>query len=149
MRHDAQEDADDMVRNFQEEILDQLIDSGEASDDVNNDYPDGDAYHHENHVDRAYSLVEAAELLDELSEYEETDSGLWEGLAPRDAIAAQAAYTFGAAVTSLWSDRIREINQDDEIQDILESYHAIEDPTDDQTADARSRLETRISEILS
>jgi hypothetical protein len=149
MRSDAQEAADDMVRNFQGEILDQLLESGKASDDVNNDYPDGDAYHHETHVDRDYSLTEAAELLDELAEYEETDSGLWEGLAPREAISAQAAYTFGQAVWCLWSDRIKEINDDDAIQEILESHNAIENPTEEQTQAARSQLDARISEILS
>lgn len=59
--------------------VEQLVESGEASDDLLNDYPNGDSYHHESHVDRSYSVTEAAEILDAYSDYEETDSGLWEG----------------------------------------------------------------------
>ncbi len=40
---DAADDAAETVRNFADEILEQLLDSGEASDDLNNDYPNGDS----------------------------------------------------------------------------------------------------------
>ena len=105
----AMSDAHDMVSEFADEIADQLS-AGEASTDLFNDYSNGDSYHHESHVDKEYSLSEAAAILEQLSEHEETDSGLWEGLAPRDAISAQAAYTYGHAVMSHWQSVIREIN---------------------------------------
>lgn len=108
---EAREDAVEMVNHFEDEIVEQLIDKGEASDDYNNDYPDGDSYHHETHTDRGYTLLEAAKLLDDLSEYEESDSGLWEGLEPRRAVEVQAAFTYGNAVGSFWSDLIRDINE--------------------------------------
>jgi hypothetical protein len=116
---DAQSDARDMARNFMDEITEQLISGGEASRDLLNDYPDGDSYHHENHVDRDYDLTEAANLLDQLSDHEETDSGLWQGLEPRRAIAAQAAYTYGNAVMHYWREIIEAINDDPMIADAL------------------------------
>lgn len=120
-RDDHKTDARDMVLYFLDQIVDQLMDSGEASDDINNDYQDGDAYHHETHVDKAYSIREAAELLDELTEFQQDDDGLWEGLSPRDAISAQAAYTYGNAVASAWTNLIRDINQSEEIETLLEA----------------------------
>lgn len=109
-RAEALDDARSTVSEFADEIVEKIMDGGDASDDLNNDYSNGDAYHHESHVDRDYNLREAAELLDDLSDFEETDSGLWEGLEPRKAIAAQAAYTYGNAVYSNWTDLIGEIN---------------------------------------
>jgi len=119
-RQDAASDAAETIRNFEDEILEQLLDKGEASDDLLNDYPNGDSWHHERHVDKDYNLQEAGELFNDLSDYEETDSGLWEGLEPRRAIAVQAAYTYGNAVYSEWRDLIEKIN--DEAGDIIEEY---------------------------
>lgn len=147
-RAEASSDADEMVRNFQETIVQMLLDDGEASDDINNDYSNGDAYHHETHVDRAYRLLEAAELLDQLDDYEEDDPGLWDGQDPRDAIATQAAYTYGNAVASMWSDRIRNINYDMDIQEIVDTFQAIEDPSDDAETAAKADLAARIDAIL-
>ncbi len=137
---DARRDAAETVRNFLDEVVEQLIDRARgASDDLYNDYHDGDSYHHETHVDKAYNLQEAAELLDQLSEYEETDSGLWEGLAPREAIGAQAAYTYGQAVSCLWAELIKEINEDDTIEELateagqLLGTQALEPLTGDDT----------------
>ena len=46
----AESDAKETVRNFIGEILEQLTDKGEASDDLLNDYPNGEAWHHESHT---------------------------------------------------------------------------------------------------
>ncbi len=108
-RDDAFESAVDTVREFMESIIEQKI-NGDVSDDLYNDYDNGDAYHHENHVDKDYDLVESAAILDDLDEFEETDYGLWEGLDPRQAVSAQAAYTYGNAVYSFWREIIEEIN---------------------------------------
>ena len=110
-QEDAQSDAFEMVKNFKDEIVEMLCDDNRASEDFNNDYPNGDGYHHENHIgDKEYDLEDAGKLLRELSDHEEMDSGLWEGLEPQQAISAQAAYTYGNAVASEWSDLIAEIN---------------------------------------
>lgn len=119
--NDARIDACDMAENFLDEIVEQLVEKGEASNDINNDYPGGDEYHHSSHIDKSYTLLEAAQLLDDYSEHEESDSGLWEGLEPRRAIEAQAAYTYGNAVASEWFDLIKEINEAvEELSDELE-----------------------------
>lgn len=102
-------DAAAMVQHFANDIVEQIELYGEASRNLN-DLPGGDRYHHESHVDRAYSLREAAELLEELAEHEETDSGLWEGLPPRSVISAQAAYTYGNAVWHAVWNLIERIN---------------------------------------
>lgn len=123
---DAQSDAQDTANHFFDEILESFMDhDGKASDDLNNDY--SDSYHHENHVDKDYNLQEAAELLDELSEYEETDSGLWQGLEPRRAITCMAAYTYGNAVYQNFVKLIEEINDDTDLCNLYDEYTGIED----------------------
>ena len=115
-RAEAESDARETVSNFADEILEQLLDKGKASDDLNNDYPNGDSWHHESHVDKWYSLTDAAELIDELSDCEETDNGLWEGQQPKEAISTCAAFTYGNAVYEEWTRLIEKINEEaDEI----------------------------------
>lgn len=109
---EAEDDAREMVDHYLDEIVEKILEEGEASEDLYNDYTQGDSYHHERHVDRSYSLLEAAQLLDQLYNHEETDSGLWEGQAPREAVATQAAYTYGNAVYSEWENFIQEINEE-------------------------------------
>jgi len=128
----AEEDARDTVSEYREQILEALLEDGKASDDLLNDYPSGDAYHHESHVDKWYNLTDAAELIDQLSDHEETDSGLWEGQQPKDAIGTCAAFTYGNAVYSEWHDLIEKIN--DEAETVIDDY-------DDQIADAEKAME--------
>jgi hypothetical protein len=112
-RQEAQDDAKAMAMHYLDEMVEMLCGGDDVSTDILNDYTSGDSYHQEAHVDKAYSLLEAAELLDELQEYTETDSGLWSRLAPREAIARQARYTYGNAVISAWRRIVEEINEDD------------------------------------
>ena len=145
---EAADDAADTVRNFADEILEQLLDDGEASDDLLNDYPNGDAWHHECHVDKEYSLIDAATLIDQLMEFEETDSGLWEGLEPRRAIAAQAAYTYGNAVYNEWRELIEKINS--EAGGIISDFDETAEECDDTDAletDKRAALRKMIGEV--
>ena len=145
---EAADDAADTVRNFADEILEQLLDDGEASDDLLNDYPNGDAWHHECHVDKDYSLIDAATLIDQLRDFEENDSGLWEGLEPRRAIAAQAAYTYGNAVYSEWRELIEKINSEASgiISDFDETAEECDDTDALETA-KRAALRKLIDEI--
>lgn len=110
---EAEGDALNTMENFIDEIIEQLGEKGKASDDLMNDYPNGDSYHHESHTDKSYTLLEAATLLDDLEEYEETDSGLWEGATggPRQMVEIQAAYTYGNAVMSMWHNYMKELNE--------------------------------------
>ena len=146
-RQEAKSDAADFVLNFEDEVIEQLIDKGEASDDFLNDYPGGDSYHHDTHVDKWYDLSDAAEVLDSLSEYEETDRGLWEGLEPREAIGAQAAYTYGNAVYSMATELIEEIN--DKAEEIIEEFddEATEKEEDRDDDELKKHLAVMIHEI--
>ena len=146
---DAKSDAKTCAQEYLDTIFQQVLDEGfgSVSDDLLNDYSDGDSYHHENHVDRDYNLSEAAEILNELSQYEETDSGLWQGLEPRRAIAAQAAYTYGNAVYSLWQEIIERINDDSELEDLLNERVDAED--DVNTVGNIPGLEVQIRERIS
>ena len=102
---------------------------------------------HENHVDKSYTLSEAAELLDDLDDYEETDEGLWEDLSPRDAISAQAAYTYGNAVNYLFGDLTKKINKDDDIEDLLRDYQNIEDKVKEDIANGILDLDDEDDEV--
>ncbi len=119
-RNDALNNARETVQEFRNEILEKLTESGEASSDLLNDYGRGDSWHHETHIDKLYDLTDAAELIDQLSDHEETDSGLWAGQQPKDAIGTCAAFTYGNAVYSEWVDLIEAIN--DEAEGILNDY---------------------------
>lgn len=118
-RQEAEDDAANLVLEyFMDEIVDQLIDKGEASADINNDYANGDGIFHEVITDRSYHMTEAAELLSQLYEYAEEDAGLWEGETDVDRIAEiQAAYTYGNAVWDEFDTLIMNINSLD-IDDI-------------------------------
>ena len=111
-RQEAEDDAANLVLEyFMDEIVDQLIDKGEASADINNDYDNGDGIFHEVIIDRSYHMTEAAELLSQLYEYTEEDAGLWEGETDIDRIAEiQAAYTYGNAVWDELETLIMNIN---------------------------------------
>ena len=111
-RQEAEDDAANLVLEyFMDEIVDQIIDKGEASADINNDYANGDGIFHETIVDRSYHMTEAAELLSQLYEYAEEDAGLWEGETDIDRIAEiQAAYTYGNAVWDELETLIMNIN---------------------------------------
>ncbi len=119
---EAASDAHDMAENFAEEMVTMWGDTRTISTDLNNDYHSGHRYHHETHTDRSYSLTEAAAVLDQLSRYEEDDSGLWEGLSPREAISAQAAYTYAAAVYAEWQTIVEDLQS--ELEDLAEAVEA-------------------------
>ncbi len=134
-RTNAQGDAAETARNFLDEIIEKLVDGDPASDDLLNDYPNGDAWHHENHTDKDYDLLEAAEILKEFSGQEETDSGLWQGMEPERAICAQAAYTYANAVYGQFQRLIEQIN---------DGYRDLIDDNTDREREAeekRDRLE--------
>ena len=118
-RQEAEEDAAMLVTDyFMDEIIDQIVDNGEASADINNDYANGDDIFHETIVDRSYHLTDAAELLSQLYRNAEEDTGLWEGETDVDRIAEiQAAYTYGNTVWDEFDTLIMNINSLD-IDDI-------------------------------
>jgi len=144
---DARVDAIETVMEFTETIVEDYIDHGEVSDDLLNDYPGGDSYHHETHVDKSYDLSEAAELLEELDAYEETDEGLWQGQKPREAISTQAAFTYGNAVMSIFRDLIKEINDNTELQEIKSSYDEVADEVAEELEEAETDFNEKQNEL--
>jgi len=143
----AMEDADDAIEYFMDEIVEQLIEIGEAETDIQSrPYPQ--SYHHESHVDSSYSLLEAANLLDDLSDYEETDEGLWDGQMPRQAISIQAAFTYGNAVASMFSDEMETVNGDcgERARELGERRSEIEELLDQAEGDPD--LEARLRKEL-
>lgn len=104
--------ARDLIRdNFIPEIVDYFINEGEVPNDINNDYANGDGIFHETITDTEYDTDEAMELLQELSAFEEDDSGLWEGKDWDDILRIKAAYTFGNAVHDEFETLIASINE--------------------------------------
>jgi hypothetical protein len=131
---DAQRDAAATADNFLDEIVEALVDSGKASEDLLNDYPGGDEYHHESHTDKDYDLTEAAEVIRDLRQHVETDKGLWESLEPDRAIIAQAAYTYGNAVYAEFQRLIERIN---------DGYDSLTIDLDDREQTAEERRDRR------
>lgn len=129
----ARDDALNIVERVIDNITDALVANGGASTNLY-EYPRGDEYHHEVHMDRDYSLSEASDVLDDLSGHEETDSGLWQGLEPRRAIVTQAAYTYANAVMHYFQVCIAAINDDATdgiLGDMLDADNA-DMPTDER-----------------
>jgi hypothetical protein len=105
----ADSDARDAIEYFLDEIVSRAFDDRDEVPTGIDEW--SDSYHHETHVDRSYSLMEAAEILDQLSKYEETDRGLWEGQEPRDAVITQAAFTYGNAVYQEFRTLVESVNE--------------------------------------
>lgn len=115
----AQEEAKDFIVDcLLDEILNQFIEDGEIGTDIRNDFDDGDSAFHETIVDRSYSTEEAIDLIDDLSDYEETDSGLWEGQDWDDILSTKAAFTYGNAVYDKASNLIEWIRDDTDMDEI-------------------------------
>lgn len=127
----ARTDAMDSVEYFVDEIVEHLVENGQERIWPLNDLEGFDEYHHSTHVDHEYNLSEAASILDQLDRYEETDSGLWQGLEPRRAISAQAAYTYGNAVLSMIDDILEAIKDDYTIAELLDDYISVENTLED------------------
>ena len=118
-------DARNILSDHIEEIAKMLIDDGEASTDLYNDYDDMDSRISESD-DYWRNPEEAIETIDELSEFEEEDSGLWEGCSDyREILNAIAHYTYTNALYNEIESMIESINDTIDSDTITE----IEDQT--------------------
>jgi hypothetical protein len=89
----ADEDAKEFIHDYLlDEIIEQLMEDGEFDEDIIN------SAFHETIIDLSYDNKEAIDLISDLYEYEETDSGLWEGLDWDQVLSSKAARTYGNAV---------------------------------------------------
>lgn len=86
-----------------------------------------ESYIHESLGAGEYDLKESAEILEELSEHEADDDGLWEGKDPKKAIAAMAFYTMRNAAEAEFRNAVAEINGLDFMEDDYNYYHQLEE----------------------
>jgi hypothetical protein len=101
--------AREMLRDFMDEVAFEAR-WGDVKEWINDGVDVHDYTHEACGNGGGFSLLEAAEVLDAFPECEETDDGLWESLGPRDAVAAQAFYTYRNAVFSEWRSHIDGVN---------------------------------------
>lgn len=106
----VQRDAKDILYDYIEEIAQMLIDDGEASTDLYNDYDGMDERVSESD-DYWRNPEDVIKVIDELSEFEEEDSGLWEGSdSYRDILNTIAHYTYTNALYHEIESMIESIN---------------------------------------
>lgn len=103
-------DAQDIISDYIEEIAEMLINDGEASTDLYNDYRNMDANISESDS-YGHNPSDAIEIIDDLCEFEEEDSGLWEGCSDYSEILnAKAHYTYTNALYHEIESMIESIN---------------------------------------
>ncbi len=122
-RQEARDCARNVVEEFIDEIVENLIDDGETPKYVD-DYENGDEILNGETLDqgRIDTIVEAAECIDEFWNERETDRGLWEGQEPTEAIKTQADFTFHSVVQSYCCELLRLISEEassGELYDLL------------------------------
>ena len=119
----VQRDAKDILYDYTKEIAQMLIGDGEASTDLYNDYDGMDERVSESD-DYWRNPDDAIKVIDELSEFEEEDRGLWEGSdSYRDILSTIAHYTYTNALYHEIESMIESINDTldrDTITDIEE-----------------------------
>jgi phage-related protein len=103
--------AREAAREIADDILAALAEKGEV-DEYSTDHDAADEFIFSGAADQNYSLLEAAQILEDLADWEETDSGLWQGLPPRDAVTAQAAWTLRAASCDFFGKIMAAVNED-------------------------------------
>lgn len=122
----------DISRNYDEQVIEEakcfLYDNEDmirdaiknGSDFDRNDIDELDEVFHYSIVDRAYSLMEAAFIVENCHE-EEHDSGLWDGQSPRDAINTMAAFSFANDVWDELTALYEQIRSEyDEVMEAME-----------------------------
>ncbi len=114
----ADDNAKELIIELIDEIVEQFIEDGEIGEDIRNDFNHGDSLFHETIVGRYYSAEEAIKLLSSLHEYEETDSGLWEGQEWEQILSSKAAWTYGNAVYDMATDILTKIGNSIDMEEI-------------------------------
>lgn len=112
-RYNANSDALEMLYEHREQVIEYLcMDAVWEAPKYPNEYEGMDRWHHESYIDKNpdYTLQEAADLLEQLEGFAETDRGLWQGIAPVAAITCQAAYTYGNAIWHYFVKHIENLN---------------------------------------
>lgn len=132
---EAMSDAWIVIRDNVDAIVDHIVDYRVVPDQP---YEVGDLQGGLDDSGKDCDLREAAEILWELSEHEETDGGLWEGLPLKEAVCVMASLTYKNAVVDAVRRLLRGVAAEVEIGDFLF------DCDDLDTDDAREKLKTMI-----
>ncbi len=135
LRNEVLNDSVDFLK-YQEDELELLEAIIEDKEWDYNEIDSLDEYWHSEIVDRAYTLSDAAVVI-ENCENEETDSGLWETQQPEDAIKTKAAYSYGM---DCWF-KTEEIftYMKDEYQELIKDFSE-EDLEDDEKLKRASKI---------
>lgn len=115
----AEEAAKTAALVFFDTICDQLIESGHAGGKpkafANSSLESYGNYHQEHHIDRSYPPRDAITLIEQLHEFED-DGGLDHPEDWRELLDRLAAYTYAAAVSSMFKNIVEIINADFTVQ---------------------------------
>lgn len=107
-RDEARKEAKDFAIEYLSDIVNGIMENEGETEKVHaNDY---DEYASERFGSESYSLLEAAGLLEDLSDYESEDNYRWEGLQIREAINVAAQQTYLDAFFGLFNDLMNDIN---------------------------------------
>jgi hypothetical protein len=121
LRKDVRDDAARFIIKHEEIFKQALLDGKSEAHDIDYDH---NGEFHEDVVDRAYTLQDAAFIVENCDELEE-DRGLWEGLEPIEAVKAQAAWSYGndvhAEVKRLYEELFEKF---EDIRDDLDDRHS-------------------------
>lgn len=148
----AKNDAKDFIKeHLIEQIIENFIRSSETPTVLYKyKYNDESTY---KYSDEYYSPLEAVTLLDQLSDYEETDRGLFEDKDWRDMLSSIAAFTYKNAVMSFINDLLIEINEiniqfvsDEVIEEIVRQNHLPDGLVSDEREQFNEDQETYVVE---
>jgi len=126
LAEDVQQDAVDFIIQHDEDFKAALVND----DDFDRNSIDClDSSFHEDIVDRSYTLEDAAHVVSNC-ENEETDTGLWDGQQPEDALRAKAAYCYG---NDVWH------RMDALFADLKEAYEEFQGQLTDRADELRAQ----------
>jgi predicted RNase H-like nuclease (RuvC/YqgF family) len=106
-------DAEEFVDNYYDDFLDE-IKGGYATRHFFDSFIDDDGKLH-SHIDEYLSLHEAVDII-ENCDNEETDSGLWEGMSPKEAIIAMAFWSYRLDIM----EKVKELFKDKLTDELIE-----------------------------
>lgn len=144
----AMDDALDCIDEHSEAIAESLLENNCEADDDPETY---DQYvRHENWQQHDYGLIEAAHLLDQLEEHEESDTGLWEGAdGVREILSSMAAFTYCNACTDLFRRFIKDLNNDSVLEELNAEYQEnVEKWSEEDTALQKKKVNERIELLV-
>lgn len=131
---DIEKEAKEFMQEIEDELKEAIKDNLEFD---RNDIDALDTRFHEEITDRGYTLSDAAFII-ENSDNPETDSGIWEGQQPEDAIRTKAAYSFSNDVWFKCDEIYNEIKEEYKEQQI--SLNADDNETEEKQEKENNKI---------